>query len=98
MTGLHPEKKYRLSISWWDYDNGRRSQSVRLQSRDGSRSFLVLKPTALPAYYEKQELAKTYTFDVPAELVQVGEFDCLLELVRGPNAVISEAWLVEVTK
>ena len=56
----------------------------------------VLAPTELPAYYEKNELAKTYSFDVPAELVKEGSCDCLIELVRGPNAVISEAWLVEV--
>lgn len=98
VTGLHTEKKYKLSISWWDYDNGQRIQSVRLQSKDGSRSFPVLEATPLPAYFKKQELAKSYTFDVPAELVSAEGFDCLLELVRGPNAVISEAWLVEVSK
>ncbi len=95
VTGLRAGKKYRLSISWWDYDNGQRIQSVRLQSKDGTRSFPVLEPTALPAYQDKQELAKTFTFDVPVELAQSGGFDCLLELKRGPNAVISEAWLVE---
>jgi hypothetical protein len=98
ITGLRPGKKYRLSISWWDYDNGQRIQSVRLQAKDGGRSFPVLEPTALPAYYEKNELGKTYAFDVPGELVQADGFDCLIELVRGPNAVISEAWLVEVSE
>ena len=93
---LRPAKKYRLHISWWDYDNGRRIQSVRLQSKDASRSMQVLEPTELPAYYEKNELAKTYAFDIPAELVELGCCDCLLELARGPNAVISEAWLVQL--
>ena len=74
----------------------RRIQSVRLQSKDGSRSFPVLEPTALPAYYEKNELGKTYSFDIPGELVKAESFDCLIELVQGPNAVISEAWLVEL--
>ncbi len=94
--GLRAGTAYRLGISWWDYDNGRRVQSVRLVSPDGDRSFPVLAPTALPAYYEKQELAKTYTWDVPAELVEAGAFEGLIELVRGPNAVISEAWLLSV--
>ena len=94
IEGLRPGKKYKLYISWWDFDNGRRIQSIRLQSKDGSRSFPVLEPTALPAYYEKNELGKTYSFDIPGELVKAGIFDCLIELVRGPNAVISEAWLV----
>ena len=92
-----PGKKYKLFISWWDFDNGRRIQSIRLQSKDASRSFPVLEPTALPAYYEKNELAKTYSFDIPWELVKAEGFDCLIELVQGPNAVISEAWLVEVS-
>ncbi len=96
IEGLLPGKKYKLFISWWDFDNGKRIQSIRLQSKDGSRSFPALKPTALPAYYEKNELGKTYSFDIPRELVKAGSFNCLIELVRGPNAVISEAWLVEV--
>ena len=94
--GPSPGQKYRLYLSWWDFDNGRRIQSVRLQSIDGSRSFPALEPTAFPAYYEKKELAKTFSLDIPRELVKAGGFDCLIELVRGPNAVISEAWLVEV--
>ena len=96
IEGLRPGRKYGLSISWWDFDNGRRIQSIRLQSKDASRFFPALEPTALPAYYEKNELGKTYSFDIPWELVKAGSFDCLIELVRGPNAVISEAWLVEV--
>jgi type 1 glutamine amidotransferase len=96
IDGLRPERKYRLSISWWDFDNGRRIQSVRLQSKDGNRSFPVLEPTPLPAYYEKNELGKTYSFVIPAELVKAESFHCLIELVQGPNAVISEAWLVEL--
>ncbi len=94
--GRGPGKKYKLFISWWDFDNGRRIQSIRLQSKDGSRSFPALEPTALPAYYQKHELGKTYSFDIPRELAKAGSFNCLIELVRGPNAVISEAWLVEV--
>ncbi|MHB8972235.1 MAG: ThuA domain-containing protein [Pirellulaceae bacterium] len=94
IEGLRPEKKYKLFISWWDFDNGKRIQSVRLQTRDGSRSFPALKPTALPTYFEKNELGKTYSFEIPGEFVKAGNIDCLIELVQGPNAVISEAWLV----
>jgi type 1 glutamine amidotransferase len=94
IDGLRPGTKYQLAISWWDYDNGERIQSVRLQSKDGARSFSVLGPTALPAYLGKAELAQTHTFELPDELVEAGSCDCLIELVRGPNAVISEAWLV----
>ena len=96
IEGLRAGKKYKLFISWWDFDNGGRIQSVRLQSKDGSRSFPALEPTALPTYYERNELGKTYSFDIPWELVKAGSLDCLIELVRGPNAVISEVWLVEV--
>ena len=95
IDGLHADKKYKLCVSWWDFDNGGRIQSIRLRSSDGSQSFPALEPTALPAYYEKNELAETHSFAIPRELVNAGSFDCLLELVRGPNAVISEAWLVE---
>jgi len=96
IEGLRPGRKYRLSVSWWDFDNGGRIQSIRLLSKDGSRSSPALEPTALPAYYERNELGKTYSLDIPRELVEAGSFDCLIELLRGPNAVISEAWLVEV--
>jgi len=98
IEGVRPGKKYRLFISWWDFDNGRRIQSIRVQSKDGSRSFQVLEPTVLPTYQEKNELGKTYSFDIPGEMVTAGSFDCLIERVQGPNAVISEAWLVEVSR
>lgn len=98
IEGLRPDRQYRLYLSWWDYDNGRRIQSVRFQSIDGSRSFPALGPTALPAYDEKKELAKTFSLDVPRELATAGGFDCLLESVQGPNAVVSEAWLAEVPR
>jgi type 1 glutamine amidotransferase len=94
VEGLRPDRRYRLYLSWWDFDNGRRVQSVRFQSIDGGRSFSVLGPTALPAYDEKKELAKTFSLDVPRELATAEGFDCLIESVRGPNAVVSEAWLV----
>jgi hypothetical protein len=71
---------------------------VRFQSLDGKRSFPALGPTALPAYDEKKELAKTFSLGVPLELATAGGFDCLLESVRGPNAVVSEAWLAEVPR
>jgi len=96
VASLRAEKKYQLSVSWWDYDNGGRIQSVRLASADGTRSFQVLEPTALPAYHGRQQLAATLSFAVPPELVTTGGFDCLIELLRGPNAVISEVWLVEL--
>jgi hypothetical protein len=98
IEGLRAGKKYKLFISWWDFDNGGRIQSIRFQSKDATGSFPVLKPTALPAYHEKKELAKTYSFDVLSELVKAGTFRCLVESVRGPNAVISEAWLVEAPR
>lgn len=98
IEGLHPDRRYRLYLSWWDYDNGRRIQSVRFQPLDGGRSLPALGPTALPAYEEKKELAKTFSLDVPRELTAAGGFDCLIELVRGPNAVVSEAWLAEIPR
>ena len=94
--GLCTERQYRLCVSWWDFDNGGRIQSIRLQTVDGGQSFTALGPSELPAYYGKNELGETRSFSIPQELVEAGSFNCLLELVRGPNAVISEAWLVEM--
>ena len=51
-----------------------------------------------PSSEEKKELAKTFSLDVPRELATAGGFDCLIESVRGPNAVVSEAWLAEVPR
>lgn len=94
IESLRPAKKYKLFISWWDFDNGGRIQSIRFQPRDGGRSFRALAPMPLPAYHEKNELGTTHSFDIPSGLVKSGSLDCLIELVRGPNAVVSEAWLV----
>ena len=40
IAGLHAEKKYQLSISWWDYDNGRRTRvrSPAVQRRQPIRA------------------------------------------------------------
>ena len=93
---LNPNKKYRVGFSWWDHNGSGRAQSVQLQSKDKSQSEVVIRETQLPAFQPNEMPPETKSFDVPASFVKDGGCDCLIGLVRGPNAVICEIWLVEV--
>ena len=93
---LNPNKKYRVYFSWWDYNGAGRVQTVQLRSKDGSRQETVIPETGLPAFSPNEQPPETKSFDMDASFVQDGGCDCLIGLVRGPNAVICEIWLVEV--
>jgi type 1 glutamine amidotransferase len=93
---LNPNKKYRIYLSWWDHDASGRVQSVHLRSKDQTRNELVVKESALPDFALKGLPPEIKSFDVPASFVKDGGCDCMLDAVRGPNAVICEIWLVEV--
>jgi type 1 glutamine amidotransferase len=92
---LNPNKKYRVYFSWWDHDASGRFQTVQLHSKDKSRHEIVVKETKLPNFAVDELPPETKSFDIPASFVKDGGCDCTIDLVRGPNAVICEGWLVE---
>ena len=93
---LNPNKKYRVYLSWWDFDGGGRVQSVHLHSKDKARKEIVIKDTKLPNFVRNEQPPETKSFDIDAAFVKDGGCDCTIDRVQGPNAVICEIWLVEV--
>jgi len=94
---LNPNKKYRVYFSWWDFDAGRRVQTVSLHSKDKTRREIVVKETQLPNFARNEQPPETKSFDIASSFVKDGGCVCTIDLVQGPNAVICEIWLVEVT-
>ncbi len=93
---LDPEQKYRIGLTWWDYNAAGRVQSIQLRSKDGGRNETVVEKVALPNFAVDQRIPETREFAIPPAFVKDGSCDCLIKLEGGPNAVICEIWLVEV--
>jgi type 1 glutamine amidotransferase len=93
---LNPNKKYRIYLTWWDHNAAGRVQTVQIHSQDKTRHEIAVKETVLPNFVADGLPPETKSFDLPAAFVKDGSCDCTIDLVRGPNAVIGEIWLVEV--
>lgn len=93
---LNPSRQYRVYFSWWDHNAAGRVQSVRLHSKDKTRNEVVVGETRLPNFTRNEQPPETRSFDIVSSFVKDGGCICTIDLVRGPNAVICEIWLVEV--
>ncbi|MCL2622629.1 MAG: ThuA domain-containing protein [Planctomycetaceae bacterium] len=93
---LNLDKKYRVYFSWWDHNAAGRVQTVSLHSKDKARNEIVVKETRLPNFTRDEQPPETKSFDIDAAFVKDGGCVCTIDLIRGPNAVICEIWLVEV--
>lgn len=95
LAGLDAKKRYALGFSWWDYDSGNRIQSIRFMGGEPARTEVALKDTPLPRYTAAKEGPVTGRLPVPAALYPNGMVKVSISHSRGPNAVVSELWLVE---
>jgi hypothetical protein len=89
LKGLSPGKKYKLDVTWWDYNTADRKQSIWLIDSKGRRTQL-LPPTALPSYSKSKRMPGRVSLDLPV----TGE-DVTIAIQRegGANAVLSEIWV-----
>lgn len=93
---LQKDAKYKLSLTWWDYNNAGRKQSVWVSGIDGSNKKKILAATLLPAYKGKGQLPGQQIIDLPANLISKGKLRVTIKREAGANAVISEIWLKKV--
>lgn len=93
LEGIDPGKSYHLGMSWWDYGNGGRIQSVRATSIDGEVQKMLVKPTVLPGWTKDKKPAASFVVALPSEVNMDGSATLLVEKSKGPNAVVCEAWL-----
>ncbi len=97
LEGLVPGRRYHFGFSWWDGDGGGRKQSVRMGG-GANPKWLTVFPATEPLAY----LAGKPTWAQALLPVEVNAADGRIlnvEFVKeaGPNAVVSEAWLLEET-
>jgi hypothetical protein len=94
VTGLHPQRKYQIGFSWWDFDHATRAQSVWGATGKGERESKLLDRTALPSGTNKQG-PEVKTLALPAELHAAGSLRLVFRNEGTPNVVVSELWLWE---
>ncbi len=95
--GLHEGRSYRFGWSWWDYDNDGRVESVIAENPDGLSKVTLMDHRPLPAWREKKERPAQLSADIPANVISDGKVRIVVTNdAQVPNAVLSEAWLIEV--
>lgn len=93
---LDVSKKYKLGISWWDFDGVDRQQQVRLTTVDGESEFIVVPSQTLPNYKKNNAKASEFVVDVPATVLIDGSLRLYVDnLNNAKDACISEVWIYE---
>ena len=95
VRGLNPSRRYSLGVTWWDYNNAQRIQSIWGKGRKDAKILKLLDPTVLPNHSVAGQLPGTVTIELPAELSKQGEISLTIQKEGGANVVISEMWLEE---
>jgi hypothetical protein len=93
ISGLDRTHRYLAGLSWWDFDNGSRTQSVIVGSPDERLVRLAVPAIRLPNYKDDKQLPAERRFQLPVVFSQDGKLRLAVERVDGANAVISELWI-----
>jgi type 1 glutamine amidotransferase len=97
IVGLDPAKTYALGFTWWDADGGGRSQGVQFLAADEGKPVSAFPVTALPSGAENKPPAAIQV-PVPPAAISQGRTHAIFRHQSGPNAVLSELWLIETPK
>ena len=90
---LTVNKKYSLGFSWMD-EGDARVQTVLVDNGEGSQRYTLVSRRYLPET-KKNKNPEELLFKLPENVVKKGNCRILIELDKGPNAVLSEIWLNE---
>lgn len=93
ITGLDRTGRYLAELSWWDYDDDSRTQSVVVGSPDSRLVRLAVPAIRLPNYQTDAQKPARRRFSLPATFARDGEMQMTVGRVTGANAVISELWI-----
>jgi len=93
VTGLTATKHYTIGLTWWDFDDGGRTEMVVARSLDGKRVQLIVPAIRLPDYETDRQGPAEKVFTVPAHFAAKGGLEILVDKVTGVNAVVSEVWV-----
>jgi hypothetical protein len=93
LSGIDRAKRYRVSLVWWDYDNGSRTHAVLVGSPDLRRVRLAVPAIRLPNYTTDEQPPAQKQFSLPATFARQGAMRLAVRNVTGSNAVVSELWI-----
>lgn len=95
LSNLARDKRYWVGLSWWDFGNGGRRQSVEVTSVDGETRKTVIGETLLPGWVNDKQPARTLTFDLPREANVDGTVTVNIHRGKVAGANVSELWVYE---
>jgi len=93
LEGLDRSRQYLVEITWWDYDDGGRTQSVIAATPDGRLVRFALPGVRLPNFTSDGQLPAQRQFRLPMAYVRDGKLQLWVRCETGPNAVVSEVWV-----
>jgi hypothetical protein len=96
LKGIDRGKRYLAGLTWWDYDDGGRTQSVVVASPDRRRVRLAVTAIRLPDYTTDEQLPAEKRFPLPVTFTRDGQMQLAVLHVTGANAVVSELWIWEM--
>jgi type 1 glutamine amidotransferase len=92
-TGLDPKQSYVLGFSWWDFDDGGRVQTARVEGAGAADSQTVVPRTRLPVYAGRQQRAVEMELPLAPQAYASGKLRLIFQRDEGRDAVASEVWL-----
>jgi len=93
VAGLDRSRHYLAGLVWWDYDSGGRTQAVIAGAPDGRLVRLAVPGIGLPSFIDAGQPPAERRFHLPMAFVRDGQMRITVQLVTGPNVVISELWI-----
>lgn len=95
LGGLRDDGEYILGLTWWDADGKGRKQSLHFGSGEPVAWRQALPPALPLAFHNDRSTWARVQVPLPAGLVKGGAFQVAINNHAGPNAVVSEMWLLE---
>jgi len=95
VTGLNPGKAYVLGVTWWDADEQGRRQSIRLGVGEPVAWTTVLPATQACAFNEGDCTWARIPLPLTGDFAGKEKVRVAVVHEAGPNAVVSELWLLE---
>ena len=93
LSGLDRKHRYRVGISWWDFDDNQRTQMVTAGSPDGRLVRIAVPSIRLPNYTTDKQPPAERDFFLPVTFARDGKMQLAVRGVTGANTVISEMWV-----
>ena len=94
IKGLTAGKRYSLEMTWWDFNDVDRRQSVWFEGRNG-KPIRLHPPTLLPGYARRKQMPGRASLDLLATDI---EMKVSVRRNGGANAVLSEIWIRNSSK